>query len=649
MISILKKPWQLLLLFFIGVFVFLGGANDTLKPRTTLPSNPAVQNTCVDINRADTINAPNGVVFPDDAAIFNVRDYGAKGDGITDDSIALQAALNEAQSSASILYFPNGTYLVSRPLYFYRWLMIQGQSEENTLIKLKDRAPGYGNPETPNWVLFASPPGSNLEGSGDNTAHSQYVMNLTVDTGTGNPGAMGMMFISNNGGGLRDVTIQSGESQGPIGLDLRKAWDGPALYKNVTIEGFAVGIHVRNETYSSDFENLTLIGQGVAGVINENHPLTFRHLVSSLDVPVIKNQGSGGLVVVLDSSITGRENPTVAIENDAGGGVFLRNVCVQGYESELTGPYNIYTTKVSTIVSSHPLNSLFAERADFADKVIVDTPPLPWEPFSNWVSVADYQDLVVDGDWAAAIQAAIDSGKTTVYFPHGSYWVGSTIRVRGNVRVLQGLSSTIVAGWGRLGNNPLFRIEPGNQATVFIDRLIMGTEPGAEPITAIEHASAADLVVTNSRGMSYRNANTTLGDLFVDDMVGGPWYFTYPQTAWFRQLNIESSDTKIFNQRGDIWIQGFKSEGLGTLVDNSSSEAKTVVLGGLDYPVVNDNRDVLPSFSNRGGSMTVVIANYWTNLELVREEVNGIVRSYRKPLGERFTFYTSANPAYIAN
>ena len=98
-----------------------------------------------------------------------------------------------------------------------------------------------------------------------------------------------------------------------------------------------------------------------------------------------------------------------------------------------------------------------------------------------------------------------------------------------------------------------------------------------------------------------------------------------------------------------IWIQGFKSEGLGTLVDNSSPEAKTVVLGGLDYPVVNDNRDILPSFWNRGGSMTVVIANYWTNLELVREEVNGIVRSYRKPLGERFTFYTSANPAYLAN
>jgi hypothetical protein len=169
-------------------------------------------------------------------------------------------------------------------------------------------------------------------------AFSQYVMNLTVDTGTGNPGAIGMMFISNNGGGLRDVTIRSGDGQGPIGLDLRKPWDGPALYKNLTIEGFDVGIHVRHETYSSDFENLTLTGQRIAGIINDSHPLTFRKLNSSLNVPVIKNQGNGGLVVVLDSSIAGIGNPSVAIHNDSGGAVFLRNACIQRYDSDLTGP-----------------------------------------------------------------------------------------------------------------------------------------------------------------------------------------------------------------------------------------------------------------------------------------------------------------------
>lgn len=625
----MKILLRLLLPFLIGILIPLGCTSSVFNAPT----------------QANTVDAPNGIVFPADAGVFNVCDYGAKGDGITDDSAAIQAALDEAQGSASIVYLPDGTYLVSRPLYFYRWIMVQGQSRNNTIVKLKDNLSSYSNVKTPNWVLFASPQGSNLEGSGENMAFSQYVMNLTVDTGVNNPGAIAMMFISNNGGGLRDVTIRSGDSQGLIGLDLRKPWDGPALYKNVTIEGFDVGMYVRHPTYSSDFENLTLKGQRVAGIINENHPLTFRKLTSSLEVPVIKNQGEGGLVIVVDSLITGIGNPSVAIQNDFGGAVFLRNARIEGYGSEMTGPRNTYNTAHSKVVSSHPLESLFPDRGEFRDKIIADTPPLPWESFSNWISVADYKHLVNNGDWGPAIQAAIDSGYTTVYFPHGTYWVASTIRVRGNVRVIQGLSSTVVAAWGGFGDQPLFRIEPGTQATVFIDRLIMGFEPVTIPVLSIEHASSSNLIVTNSRGMSYRNANTKLGDLFVDDMVGGPWHFTYPQKAWFRQLNFESNtNTKILNHRGDIWIQGLKSEGLTTLIDNTTPDAKTVVLGGLDYPVGNDDRDVLPSFQNRGGSMTIVIANFWTNTELVREEVNGIVRSYKKPLGERFTFYTSTNP-----
>ena len=43
---------------------------------------------------------------------FNVKDYGAKGDGITDDSAAIQAAVTAAQKGRGVLYFPDGEYLV---------------------------------------------------------------------------------------------------------------------------------------------------------------------------------------------------------------------------------------------------------------------------------------------------------------------------------------------------------------------------------------------------------------------------------------------------------------------------------------------------------------------------------------------------------
>lgn len=46
--------------------------------------------------------------------VLNVKDYGAKGDGSTDDTAAVQAALNAAMlDGGSSVYFPPGTYMVS--------------------------------------------------------------------------------------------------------------------------------------------------------------------------------------------------------------------------------------------------------------------------------------------------------------------------------------------------------------------------------------------------------------------------------------------------------------------------------------------------------------------------------------------------------
>ena len=48
---------------------------------------------------------------------FNVKDYGATGDGVTNDTVAIQAALNAATASPpSVVFFPQGTYVVSTQL-----------------------------------------------------------------------------------------------------------------------------------------------------------------------------------------------------------------------------------------------------------------------------------------------------------------------------------------------------------------------------------------------------------------------------------------------------------------------------------------------------------------------------------------------------
>ena len=46
--------------------------------------------------------------------IFNVQNFGAKGDGITDDTAAIQRAIDAAAAAGGgQVYVPTGTYIVS--------------------------------------------------------------------------------------------------------------------------------------------------------------------------------------------------------------------------------------------------------------------------------------------------------------------------------------------------------------------------------------------------------------------------------------------------------------------------------------------------------------------------------------------------------
>lgn len=51
--------------------------------------------------------------------VLNAKDYGAKGDGVTDDALAIQGILDFAQTAPIRVLFPAGTYVVKQKLFAY--------------------------------------------------------------------------------------------------------------------------------------------------------------------------------------------------------------------------------------------------------------------------------------------------------------------------------------------------------------------------------------------------------------------------------------------------------------------------------------------------------------------------------------------------
>lgn len=260
------------------------------------------------------------IVFPaDPKAVLDVkRDLGAKGDGKADDTDALQQAIYRCQASdfSRTIYLPNGTYRITRPLVFSPdakggegamvgpW--IYGQDRDRTIIRLADRSDGFGDPARPQAAIRGQSRPDGVRMNAD--FFDRTLVNLTVDTGD-NPGAIGVLFYSNNTGLLRDVRIIG---SGAVGLELGlHDQNGPHLIQDVEIEGFATGIHTACAINSQTLSRVT-VKKARIGLMQRGQVLAIEGL-TVLGAPLAIDSDEGSLTLVdcrLESPAGTRARPS---------------------------------------------------------------------------------------------------------------------------------------------------------------------------------------------------------------------------------------------------------------------------------------------------------------------------------------------------
>jgi hypothetical protein len=489
------------------------------------------------------------------------------GDGVTDDTQAIKDAIASTFNAWEQIYFPEGTYLVSDEIFWKRFLTLRGDGPGKTIVRLANNAPGYQDVTNTKAIFFCRESGRNE--ANNNGSHSNFIFNLTIEVGSGNPGALAVDFSSHNGGGIENVRIVDLDNA-LTGISLERDSPGPALIKNVEVVGFDYGIRTRYGVYSMTFEDITLRDQRVTGFYNGQHNASIRGLQSSNQVPAItlENGRTYGLLVLLDAQLNGGANDATAIVGD--GEILARNISASGYGTILRNGSTVLSGSNIEEYSSSPILDSDGNTVATLNLSVPTAPPVPVADLSDWVNVRDYQNLVVDGDWGPAIQAAIDAGKSTVYFPnktHASYPTEQTVYVRGNVRRIVGL-------YARLG-------ERGGSLVCQNKEPLVLEQVRADG--GIIHQGEGALIL--KRCMSSRlETRPGTGDVFVEDWCCGSMNIDHTN-VYVSQLNNESTDMpKITNNGGTLVVLNLKTE-QPSQVAYSLDGAKTEVLGGLIYPV----------------------------------------------------------------
>lgn len=578
------------------------------------------------------------------------------------DAVALSPECNPGRMTvppkvghATILYFPAGTYRVSRTLgyswsdhlnqpnndHLARMIHFLGEDRDRSVIRLDDHCPGFGAGEDRPVIEI-------LRGLKSAVAMQNSIEQLTVDTGSGNPGAVGIDFYCNNTGVVRDVTIRSGDGTGCAGLAILKWNSSCALFQRVKVTGFEVGVEIRHNRLNTVLSEIEVSGQSRAGVLIENHIVSLEGLRSHNTVPALWVTSSAAHVTAVEVSATGGagDQPTV---RSGHGVLYLRDLSAEGYGRGIQheGGFDVDALTVPEWVSHLP-NRLFSDSPRGSLRLPIEHAPRPRKGHPDIGSIC-LSTFGVKGDGVSddsdAIQAALESGESRLHFPRGCFHITRPLRIPASVEHLDFRFADLSAGapLNTMEDAGAFIIEAGERMLiverVFTQAGFMGEH------RFLVHAGKRDLVLREIHiqdNAVYRN--TVPGSkVFIENFCNR----TYPgekliglaftgQQVWARQLDPVHARTQVLNDGGDLWVLGFLTED-NSICFHTRNGGRTEILGGTFSSVrqYHPGGHNVPAVINDESSVSVTAAttDWKANLSypggvqvMVREIRGGVTR-----------------------
>ncbi|KAG1849256.1 glycoside hydrolase family 55 protein [Suillus subluteus] len=460
----------------------------------------------------------------------NVKDFGAKGDGITDDTAAINSAMssggrcgggscNSSTVTPAIVYFPAGTYLVSSAIDTYYYTQMIGDAKKPPTLLASSSFNGFAvidaDPYIPNgwgaqWFsnqnnfyrsirnliidLRQIPASTSAIGLHWQVSQATSLINIVIEMSTAsNNNHQGMFMENGSGGFMGDIIFNGGKYGIQVGnqqftvrnLTVNNAatavsgiWNWGFTFQGVTINNCQVGFDLA--TGGTTTSNQTVGSEAIIDAVVTNTPIFVRSSVAS------NGQLAGSLVL---NNIKLSNVPTAV--GVAGGTIVLAGgtttIASWGQGNVYSGTGGSKNFVQGNIVSAIKPSVLL----DSAGRIFGKAhPQYASYAASQFISIKS-QGVKGDGhtDDTTAIQNVLDeyAGCKIIFFDAGTYYVTDTITIPTGAQIIGEAWSVIMAGGSAFSDqkNPRAVIQAGaanSQGVLEISDMVFtttGPTPGA--------------------------------------------------------------------------------------------------------------------------------------------------------------------------